>query len=377
MKPTLLHIFPSFSVGGAQMRFVQLANHFGRDYRHLIVSLNGGTEAFARLSPELDATLIDVPVTRGKTRVNVKTYRRILKQIGPDLLVTSNWGSIEWAMANWDGLTRHVHMEDGFGPDEANGQLPRRVWTRRLLLRRSVVMLPSMTLYAIARDLWRLPKQCLLHIPNGVDCPRFGAGPDQPFATTKGLNGPEPIIGTVATLRTEKNLSRLLDAFAAVARLRSARLAIVGDGAEMTKLKSRAAELGLAERIIFTGSCSEPEKLLPSFSLFALSSDTEQMPLSVLEAMASGLPIAATDVGDVRNMVSEENRDFVVARDASALARAMLALLDNPVRAKAAGRANALRATDVFDQSVMFAAYRKLFDNFGFVPFKAESEIGE
>ncbi|MDR3437877.1 glycosyltransferase family 4 protein [Telmatospirillum sp.] len=361
--PLLLHVYATFKVGGPQMRFAQLANHFGPRYRHRIIAMDGETGAMARLAPEIDARVLDVPIRHGETLGNLKTFRALLRELHPDLLVTSNWGSIEWAMANLDGRVRHVHMEDGFGPEEANRQLPRRVWTRRIVLRRSTIILPSMTLYGIARNIWRLPERHLHHIPNGVDCARFGGGPDRQFAAAKGImDGDEPVIGTVAALRAEKNLSRLLDAVAEVARLRPVRLAIVGDGAEMPKLKARAAELGIGDRVIFTGSCGEPERLLPSFSVFALSSDTEQMPLSILEAMACGLPIAATDVGDVRNMVSDENRAYVVRRDAPSLAKAILGLLDNPLQARAAGRANALRAAEVFEQSLMFAAYRKLFD---------------
>jgi glycosyltransferase involved in cell wall biosynthesis len=139
-------------------------------------------------------------------------------------------------------------------------------------------------------------------------------------------------------------------------------LVIVGDGAERPALERRAAELGLSDRVIFTGNCAEPEKLLPCLDVFVLSSDTEQMPLSVLEAMAAGRPIAATAVGDVANMVAEENRPFVVPRDTAALAGAIAALLADPARAQAVGAANARRAREQFAQQRMFDAFQRLFD---------------
>ena len=105
-----------------------------------------------------------------------------------------------------------------------------------------------------------------------------------------------------------------------------------------------------------------PERLLPSFTLFALSSDTEQMPLSILEAMAAGLAIAATAVGDVGTMVAAENQPFIVPRDTTALAGAILALLNDPARRRVIGQANAVRARTVYDQRLMFEAYRTLFD---------------
>jgi glycosyltransferase involved in cell wall biosynthesis len=98
------------------------------------------------------------------------------------------------------------------------------------------------------------------------------------------------------------------------------------------------------------------------FTLFALSSDTEQMPLSILEAMAASRPIVATDVGDVRDVVAPENRDFIVPRSASALADAILKLLENPGQAIQIGKANRERALSVYDESMMYDTYRRLFD---------------
>ena len=343
------------------MRFAHLANHFGGDYRHLIVAMNGATGAVGRLAPNLDARVIDVPIRRGETLANLRTFRRVLGEIRPDLLVTSNWGSIEWALANLDGRVRHLHMEDGFGPEEARRQLPRRVWTRRLALARSTVLLPSETLYRIARHVWRLPERRLAYVPNGIDCARFRGAADPAFAAAMGIRADVPVIGTVAALRPEKNLHRLIDAFAELAQHRPAQLVLVGDGAERPALEARAASLGLRDQVLFTGACATPEKLLPAFTVFALSSDTEQMPLSVLEAMAAGRPIAATDVGDVRRMLAEDNRAYVVEPDTGRLAISMRSLLDAPGRA-AIGAANAARAREAYDQNVMFGAYRTLYD---------------
>lgn len=359
---TLLHVFPTFAVGGAQMRLVQLANHFGRRYRHVIVAMNGNAEAFERLSGDLDARLMAVPVDGAGLWSRLGRFRRVLNEVRPDLLVTSNWGAIEWALANSDGRYPHLHTEDGFGPEEITRQLPRRVWTRRLALRRAMVMLPSRTLHHLAEHVWRLPSHTLRHIPNGVDCQRFGINADLQWAASQGFSAHEPVIGTVAALRPEKNLTLLLDAFARITQTRPARLVIVGDGPEMAALKIHSRLLGIAGQVIFAGACAEPERLLPAFDVFALSSKTEQMPLSVLEAMAAGLPVAATDVGDVRNMVSEENRPFVVAGKPQSLAQAITTLLDNPGKAGLIGEANARRAQSAFDQSLMFTAYGALFD---------------
>src|SRR5882672_2532833 len=243
---TLLHVFPTFSVGGAQMRFVQLANHFGSRYRHRIISLNGSDEAMARLLPDVDAELIRAGTRKGATLSNLRAVRRTLAQVHPDLLVTSNWGSIEWAMANLTTATPHLHMEDGFGPEEATRQLPRRVWMRRLALSRSIVMLPSLKLLSLARDVWKLPPRRLRYVPNGVDCARFAQSPDWEFAAGHGITRDVPIVGAVGGLRVEKNLPRLLDAFSLVVAKRPAQLVIVGDGPLMRELRQAAEARGLS-----------------------------------------------------------------------------------------------------------------------------------
>src|SRR5689334_18375982 len=98
---TLLHVFSTFNVGGPQIRFAQLANHFGSLYRHRIIAMDGATAAMGRLAVGLDAELIEVPVHKGETMKNLRAFRRVLSDLRPDLLVTSNWGTIEWAMANF------------------------------------------------------------------------------------------------------------------------------------------------------------------------------------------------------------------------------------------------------------------------------------
>ena len=198
-------------------------------------------------------------------------------------------------------IARHVHIEDGFGPEERDRQTPRRVLIRRLVLARSTVVLPSRNLQRIATTIWRLPPARVRYIPNGIDLERFAAA-----RTRRRAANTPPVIGTVAALRAEKNLARLLRAFAAVDQ--PARLVIVGDGPERPALEAWRASLGLAERVEFAGHIDDPAPIYAGFDVFALSSDTEQMPLSVIEAMAAGLPVATTDVGDVRAMLAARTR---------------------------------------------------------------------
>jgi glycosyltransferase involved in cell wall biosynthesis len=136
----------------------------------------------------------------------------------------------------------------------------------------------------------------------------------------------------------------------------------MGDGPERAGLQRLAVQLGIEQRIIFLGYIADPAPFYAGFDVFALSSDTEQMPIAVLEAMAAGLPIAATDVGDVRAMLAEANAPCVVPRDDAALASSLATLLgDAPLRARI-GTANRAKAMQAFGEERMFAAYAALFD---------------
>ncbi len=198
------------------------------------------------------------------------------------------------------------------------------------------------------------------YLANGVDIPRFShAVPEaeRVFAKKPG----ELIIGTCAALRPEKNLGRLIRAFAA-SRPQNARLVICGDGSERAGLEAVARANGVADLCLFTGYLSRPELALANFDVFAMSSDTEQMPYGLLEAMAAGLPVAATDVGDIKSMVAEDNRQFIVnLADEAALTGALRTLLRNGELRKTLASANQAKAKAEFSIETMIEAYDWFF----------------
>lgn len=361
----LLHVFSTFAVGGPQRRFATVARELGPDITHYILAMDGRYDAEALLdgSERVSWRRLHQAMAKGRFLPNLPRAGRMLRTVRPDLLVTYNWGAMEFALANrLLGLVgqgvRGVHIEDGFGPEEANGQITRRVRLRRLALDSDQVTLvvPSLTLAAVAEQGWRL-KHRVLYLPNGIDCDRYAA----PRIADSGRNRPPIRIGTIAMLRPEKNLMRLLDAFAALAPTRPVSLRIVGDGPERPRLEARARALDLGDRVEFTGPTATPEQALADLDIFALSSDTEQMPLSVLEAMASGLPIASVDVGDVARMVARPNQPYVVPRDAAALAQALQALVDEPDTRFRVGAANRAQAVSTFSLARMIEGYQALF----------------
>ena len=364
--PHLLHVFSSFEVGGQQMRFVKIANRLGRRYRHTVVALDGRDDCRQRLDPELEVGFVPVAVekARGISAANFRAFRRLLTGQRPDLLLTYNWAAVECALANRvRPVCPTLHFEDGFGPEEAGGrQLRRRVWFRRIALGGTCeVIVPSRGLERIALDVWRIGRQRVLYIPNGIDGARFAGVGVAVRGETAGL-----VVGSVGTLRPEKNFGRLIRAVAALpadlAAEMAVRLVLVGDGPERVALEALARELGIADRVRFTGALDRPETELGRFDLFALSSDTEQMPLGLLEAMAAGRAVVATDVGDVALLVAPENRPFIVPKqDEAAFVARMAELLRDGERRRLLGECNRRRALAQYDEAAMVAAYDRLF----------------
>lgn len=349
---TLLHIFPSFAYGGQQARLAALARGLGPRFRHCIVALDGDLSASALFETSIAATFDTFAMRKSGfvSLSNLSGFRRLFKRAAPDLLCTYNWGAIEAALANRLGpKLPHVHFEDGFGPDEAAGPSPRRSFARRLLLRDSILVVPSRRLEAIAREHWRAAR--LMRIANGVDFGRLQAN--------RRREGASALVGSVGSLRPEKNYARLIRIFRAADREGMARLEIVGGGPEAEALQ--ALSKGDA-RIRLPGATRSPEDAYARFDIFALSSDTEQAPVSLMEAMAAGLPVVAPAVGDIAAMVSDENRLFITPPgDEEALAHALAQLLQNESLRVELGEANRAKARTEYSLAAMVERHRALY----------------
>jgi glycosyltransferase involved in cell wall biosynthesis len=349
----LLHVFPSFSYGGQQARLAGLARGMGPEFRHHIVALDGDLAAralFGEGAP-VSFSAMTMKKSAGLSVSNIWRLRRIITDARAGLLCTYNWGSIEAALANRLGpRIPHIHFEDGFGADETNDlQARRRALARRLFLRSAVIVVPSRALESVVRFQWKLGE--VRRIDNGIDFDLLQGG--------RRSHSDAVVVGSVGALRPEKNYERLISAFLAADRDGCARLEIVGAGPERARL---AAALQGDARVSLPGATASPADAYAHFDIFALSSDTEQAPLSVMEAMAAGLPIVATNVGDIAEMVSDENRPFVTPLgDDEAYAHALAQLLQNAGARAAIGGANRRRAKEAFSFDRMVAAHGDLY----------------
>jgi glycosyltransferase involved in cell wall biosynthesis len=326
-----------------------------------VLALDGHTEARALLPRELGVELLPAPPRAGTPRTTLR-LARLLNRERPDLLLTYNFGALDALLAaRLVGLRALVHHEDGFLPDEVNGFKRRRVWARRFAFAGvQTVIVPSFRLEAIARQHWRLAPPRLRRIPNGLTLADFPARDGSPRRRAELAIAPEAfVVGSVGHLRPEKNPVRLVEAMEGV----PGRLLMLGDGPERARVLATAERLGLGARLALVGHRERPQDDYRAMDVFALSSDTEQMPVALLEAMASALPVVATDVGDVRRILPAEQGEFVVpvGDGAAGLARALQRLAaDAPLR-RALGQANRARVEREFGFEGMVAAYREAY----------------
>jgi glycosyltransferase involved in cell wall biosynthesis len=360
----LVHVFPAFGGGGPEVRTAEIINRTAGEFRHTVLSLCSDLSGQERLGPQSGVQLSEV--------ADAAPWKlaRLLRSLHPDLLLTYGWGGTDAiASARLAGIRRVVHSEDGFLNDEACGQKLSRQIARRILFKAAhTLIVPSQTLLTIARRKWKVSNRRLRYIPNGIDTstfqPRNGLFRRE-VRSTLGISNDRLVVGTVGGLRPEKNQLRLLRAFARIsAEIPTAHLMMVGDGPLLDAINREAREHGIEQRLTLCGRVSNPSQLYAAMDVFALSSDSEQMPLVVLEAMSAGMPIVSTDVGDVRLMLTPQNRRWVMSvNDEAEFSNALRRLLlDQGLRSQL-GADNRRHCVGTYSLERMLSDYVELYQD--------------
>lgn len=345
-----------------------LMDAFGDRFRHTVVAADGNTEAMGIVRSANVKTLPWEPPEG--PMAGVRFCRDLLQRVEPDLLLTYNWGSMDAVLAARSArLNRHVHHEDGFNADEADRLHSRRNWARRVSLRSTDLVVPSENLLRIARKTWRLSRSHL--IPNGIDADRFRreAAAGAAFREAHGIPADAFVLGAVGHLRPVKNFPRLVRA-AAHAPFPADRpgvVCVVGEGPERGAIEAAAAAAAAEGRVqvVLTGHLTELAAAYSAFDAMAITSDSEQQPVSLLEAMAAEVPVVATDVGDVSQTLPPEARVFVVplgARVEADLASAIGRLASAAEQRGELARVGLERVRERYSLDAMVATYGELYE---------------
>lgn len=366
----IVHVVYSFRVGGLENGVVNLINRLPSDrFQHRIISLTRSDPAFAgRLQQSVEC--IDLDKQPGHGLKLFAQMRTLLRALRPDVVHTRNLAALEMALPAWAaGVPVRIHGEHGRDVEDPVGDVKKYQWMRRAYR-------PFVTHYvALSRDLENylvsrvgVPQRRVTRICNGVDHRRFMSSStralpaDAPFG-----NDGHCIVGTVGRMQAVKNHLGLVRAFA---RLRSGgdeaaqrlRLVIVGDGPVRPQVEALVDELGLREVVWLAGERSDVPALMQGMDVFVLPSLAEGISNTVLEAMASGLPVIASDVGGNPELVDAGVTGFLVPpADTEAWADAMRRLATGDAASRM-GQAARLRVEQEFSLDRMVRQYQALYE---------------
>ena len=370
--PLIAHVIHRLEVGGLENGLVNLINHIPEDrYRHAILCMKGYSDFSARIRRK-DVLLIDLEKREGQ---DFMLYHRLWKhftELKPDIVHTRNLAALEAVVpAMLTGVKRRIHSEHGrdFNDMEGNNR-------KHLLLRRAFLPATSHAI-ALSRDLEDylhekigVPRRKITQIYNGVDTEKFhpseGKNPALPFAD------PELVVfGTAGRMQPVKDQTNLVRAFIRMLEIAPqfrdrARLMMIGEGPLRNEAISLLEEAGCSGLSWLPGSRDDVADIMGQMDVFVLPSLSEGISNTILEAMATGLPVIATRVGGNAELVDENGTGLLVPpADSEALARAMIRYLENPRMIARHGSSARQKAEQSFSMDAMVSAYLQVYDGKG------------
>lgn len=367
-KIKILHVIDSLGIGGMERVVIDVAN--GLDparFEQVVCCLSRRGEAADQL---LDGVrCIDLGKGDKADRLMPLKLAGVIRRERPDIVHSQSWSGVDTALAKlMTPGVKLVHSEHG-----RNYPHWRKQPLMRRLARRGVYQLAD-AVFAISaevRDFYAgqtgFPAGRMKVIHNGIDVRRIDEADASGIREELGIAPDDFVFGTVARLDLTKDTITLMRAFAAVTLPRrdpKLKLLIVGDGEERSRLEEFVKMLSLNRAVIFTGMRRDVPQLLKAMDVFTLSSVSEGMPLTVLEAMAAQLPVVATEVGALPELVEEGKTGFLVPiRHAVAMADKLEEFLANRQLAKSFGEAARQKVEREFALEQMLRSYAELYQS--------------
>lgn len=377
-SPLVLHVVYRFDTGGLENGVVNLINHMEEGaYRHAVMALTEVTD-FAKRIQRPDVEFISLRKPPGQGLPHYAAWRRELLRLKPEIVHTRNLGALEMQVpAALAGVKARIHGEHGRDMSDPHGTVRKYQWVRRAyspFVHRYIALSQDLANYLTGPV--GIGNNRVSQVYNGVDNSRFGpvageggglqAHPD-PIAGCPFNPAQHLIIGTVGRLQAEKDQVTLVRAFAQALHQRPElrpmlRLAVVGDGPLRAAVEAEVAALGVQSEVWLAGTRSDVPTVLRGLHAFALPSRAEGISNTILEAMATGLPVLATAVGGNPELVVQGQTGLLVpAGDPTAMAAALLDLCDAQRRA-AMGRAGRQRVEAQFSLQAMVGRYQAIYD---------------
>jgi glycosyltransferase involved in cell wall biosynthesis len=361
---TVCQLLHSLSVGGAEVLAARLVRRLRGAFRFVFACL----DEVGPLGEELQAEGFAVHLVGRRPGLDWRCPLRLAKLLrreGVDLVHAHQYTPFFYGLtARLRGPRRPIVFTE-HGRHQPDYPRPKRMLANRLLLSRRdrVVGVGAAVRQALIAN-EGLPPDRVGVLYNGIDVDAFAAADRAAARAALGAGPDDLVLIQVARLDYLKDHATAVRTLARVASRRpGARLVLVGDGPERAAVESKARELGVADRVQMLGTRRDVARLLPGADLFLLTSVSEGIPLTALEAMAAGLPVVATEVGGLREVVADGATGFLApAGDDAGLAGHVLRLAADPGLRRRLGEAGRDRAKLHFDEPRMCADYGRLYE---------------
>lgn len=368
---SIVHVIHHLVIGGMENGVVNLINHLPRDrFRHTVVCVEDFSDFRARIvDPEVEVIALHRSKI-GNWRMRWRLWR-LLRHRAPQIVHSRNLSGLDALLPARLVGAKTVHSEHGFDVDNLHGRATRPALLRRLhspLVHRYVAV--SQDLSGLMSREWGIARRRIAQIYNGVDTERFRpALPRRHSLLPTELQGPDLfVVGAVGRVRPIKDQATLLRACAAVLKRmpqwrQRLRLVIVGDGPLLDHLKQLAVELEMAPLVWFAGARHDVAQCMQSFDLFVLPSLNEGISNTLLEAMATGIPLLASAVGGNLELMEEGvvGRTFLPG-DHDSLASMIENYMSDAELCALHGAAARQRAQQRFSLQAMVAAYQRVYE---------------
>ncbi len=372
LRPVVVHVMYRFDTGGLENGVVNLINHMpGEAYRHVVLSMTEITDFKQRIH-RTDVEFIALHKPPGQGIWQFPKLYKLFRQLRPAIVHSRNMAALEVQLPAWlAGVPVRVHGEHGRDMNDLDGN--NRTYQR---IRRFYK--PFVQHYlALSRDLAdylvqkvHVPVGHITQVYNGVDTDSFAPA----AAGVRTISGcpfnpaAHWLVGTVGRMQTVKDQTLLAQAF--VLALQQApelkttlRLVMIGEGPLRAQAQALLEAAGVADLAWLPGERHDVADVMRGLHCFVLPSLAEGISNTILEAMASALPVIATDVGGSADLVVDgETGMLVPAADAPTLARQLVQLARNPAQARAMGQAGRQRVLQRFSMQAMVATYQRVYD---------------
>lgn len=369
----ITHLIWHFGTGGLENGVVNLINHLPEaSFKHSIVTLTGYDPDFAARIHTNNVSFFCLDKKSGQDWSLLGKLNRLLKKLQPDVLHSRNLATLELQIIGWwRRVPLRLHGEHGWDTNDVAGSNKKYQLLRRALkvfVHRFICLSAEAESY-LQQQVHIAPVN-IHRICNGVDTEKFAAATPAELASF-GVKSTKPplIIGTVGRLAKVKNQVLLLDAFAQLNQqqpelTQNCKLLLVGDGPCRDELERQVAAQQLQEQVIFTGNRTDIPQVMRCIDIFVLPSLAEGISNTMLEAMASGIPVIATKVGGNAELlpIALHSTNLVPSQDSSALAQAIQRYLKATDTRLADGKLLQQHCQQHFSISGMVSQYQQLYE---------------